>query len=363
MENRMQPQTSGGNSSTLVITNMYPADQYNLLVPIQTVAEISSVYKPVMNVVRISTNLKDNEIYEIERARKAWRDRDGGYHEGTPAKYALTKKGLAKLMRAAGIKVLSSKPVIPSTCQKCIMMNQSIGDSVNCSSCSNKDVKYEVRVSVPQLTGENTEIVAHKEVIVDDVTAGMSDKQKAEFMKYRSEMCESKALNRALRTAMLIKGSYQIEEFQKPFVVAYLVPNLDNPEVRKEAVTTFFGETSRLFGGVQTPLLPERSETVSEAVTVADQREEPVEPEKVPEAPTPQARTQPVERKPEPQRIPEPQRRVQAQQGSQTQPQETFACSKCGKRITERVYRFSMQHYKASLCMKCQNETPGTWEG
>ena len=212
-------------NNSLTITTQYPTDRYNLLVSMQTVAEIASIHKPVMNVVSISTDLNDKEIYVQEKA-----------YGKDPAKYAITKKGLTKLMRAAGIKILSSRPVVPSTCQKCANINAGIGKAVRCGACPNKDVKYEVRISVPQLTGENIEVVAHKEIIVDDVTASMTDKQKAEFLKFRNEMCETKALNRALRAAMQIKGTYLIEEFKKPFVVAYLVPNLDNAEVKEKAV-------------------------------------------------------------------------------------------------------------------------------
>ena len=155
----------------------------------QTVTEIADIQKPVMNSVSISTNLNDGEIYEMEKAKDEWRDSKGYVHKATPAKYALTKKGLTKLMRAAGIKILSSRPVVPSTCQKCAEVNRSIGKPIRCGGCPNKDVKHEVRISVPQLTGENVTIVAHKEIAVDDVTAGMTEKQRAEFMKFRSEMC------------------------------------------------------------------------------------------------------------------------------------------------------------------------------
>lgn len=234
--------------AALTIAQQYPPAQYNLLVPMQTVTEIADIQKPVMNSVKISTNLNDGEIYEMEKAKDEWRDSKGYVHKATPAKYALTKKGLTKLMRAAGIKILSSRPVVPSTCQKCAEVNRSIGKPIRCGGCPNKDVKHEVRISVPQLTGENVTIVAHKEIAVDDVTAGMTEKQRAEFMKFRSEMCESKALNRALRTAMQIKSSYLIEEFGKPFVVAYLVPNLDNPTVREEAVKSMFGAANDLYG-------------------------------------------------------------------------------------------------------------------
>lgn len=89
--------------AALTIAQQYPPAQYNLLVPMQTVTEIADIQKPVMNSVKISTDLNDGEIYEMEKAKDEWRDSKGYVHKATPAKYALTKKGLTKLMRAAGI--------------------------------------------------------------------------------------------------------------------------------------------------------------------------------------------------------------------------------------------------------------------
>lgn len=242
------------NKNALQITDQYPAEMYNLLVPMRTVAEISEIHKPVMNVVEISTNLADKEIYLQDKSKEK---ADG---------WALKKKGLNRLMRAAGIKDLGTRPIIPSTCQKCAEVNRNIGRPVNCGVCGNKDVKFESRISVPQLTGENIEIVAHKEIIVQDVTDGMKDAQRREFLKFRSEICETKAINRALRAAMLIKGTYTLEELNKPFVVAYLVPNLDNEAVKQEAVRHFFSSAQELYGG--------HNPDVRKAVFVEDDAEE-----------------------------------------------------------------------------------------
>ena len=331
------------NQAALSIVQQYPPTQYNLLVPMQTVTEIADIQKPVMNAVSISTNLNDGEIYEMEKAKAAYTDRNGYQHPATPAKYALTKKGLTKLMRAAGIKILSSRPTVPSTCQKCAEINRGIGKPVRCGACPNKDVKHEVRISVPQLTGENVTIVAHKEIAIDDVTAGMTDKQRAEFMKYRSEMCESKALNRALRTSMQIKSSYFIEEFQKPFVVAYLVPNLDNPAVREKAVESMFGAAEELYGA---------RPAASHTIYVGDEDEEngvyPAEDETYPAYAHP-----PVE--PQPPQPPQQRGPRQAGGGQQNQNGDSEFCADCGAQIGLDVAEYSRQHYEGkTYCRTCQ---------
>lgn len=330
-----------GAGNALMITQQYPAERYNLLVPMQTVAEIADIHKPVMNAVQISTNLADKEIYEQEKAKSAWKDRPA-----TPAGYALTKKGLNKLMRAAGIKILGTRPIIPSACQKCAEVNRSIGRPVNCGACGNKDVKFEARISVPQLTGENIEIVAHKEIIVQDVTDGMGDAQRKEFLKFRSEMCETKAINRALRAAMHIKGTYTIEELRKPFVVAYLVPNLNNEDVKAEAIRHMFTSAQELYGG-HTP-------EARKAVFVEDDVEEGMEYE-TPGKPITGSHA--YEQTP-----PEPPRQTQQrqQQVAETAPDfDPTICSECGAKCSNGVVKYSQEQYGRTLCMSCQRKQGG----
>lgn len=324
------------NKNTLQITAQYPAERYNLLVPMQTVAEIAEIHKPVMNAVQISTNEADKEIYLQDRSKaKA----DG---------WALTKKGLNKLMRAAGIKILGTRPIIPSTCQKCAEVNKSIGRPVNCGTCGNKDVKFEARISVPQLTGENIEIVAHKEIIVDDVSVGMTEFQKKEFLKFRSEMCETKAINRALRAAMHIKGTYSLAELSKPFVVAYLVPNLDNEAVKAEAVRHFFTSAQELYGGHNTE--------ARRAIFVEDDVEEGMEYE-TPGKPIEQPESAAYKEAPA-----EPPRTTQERQQAAAEAAPDFdpnVCVECGAKVSNGVVRYSQQQYGRTLCMACQRKQGG----
>lgn len=338
--------TTSGNA--LQITTQYPAEKYNLLVPMQTVAEIAEIHKPVMNAVQISTDLADKEIYEQEKARDAYTDRNGKRHAAVPAGWALTKKGLNKLMRAAGIKILGTRPIIPSTCQKCAEVNRSIGRPVNCGACSNKDVKFEARISVPQLTGENIEFVAHKEIIVQDVTDGMTENQRKEFLKFRSEMCETKAINRALRAAMHIKGTYTLEELRKPFVVAYLVPNLDNEAVKQEAVRHFFTSAQELYGG--------HNPDARKAVFIADDVEEGMEYEMTGQ---PIAEPDSGAYRETPQEPPRQTQQRQQQAAENAPDYDPTVCVECGTKCSNGVVKYSQQEYGRTLCMNCQRKQGG----
>lgn len=324
------------NKNALQITAQYPAERYNLLVPMQTVAEIAEIHKPVMNAVQISTNEADKEIYLQDKNK---RNADG---------WALTKKGLNKLMRAAGIKILGTRPIIPSTCQKCAEVNRSIGRPVNCGACGNKDVKFEARISAPQLTGENIEIVAHKEIIVADVTVGMTEFQAKEFLKFRSEMCETKAINRALRAAMHIKGTYSLQELQKPFVVAYLVPNLDNEAVKAEAVRHFFTSAQELYGG--------HSSEARKAIFVEDDVEEGMEYE-MPGKPIAQPENAAYREVPA-----EPPRETQQRQQAAAEAAPDYdptICTECGTKCSNGVVKYSQETFGRTLCMACQRKQGG----
>ena len=302
------------NKNSLQITAQYPAEKYNLLVPMQTVAEIAEIHKPVMNCVQISTNPADKEIYLQDKSKE---QSDG---------WALTKKGLNKLMRAAGIKILGTRPV-------------------SCGQCGNQDVKFEARISVPQLTGENIEIVAHKEITVKDAIVGMTERQAKEFMKFRNEMCETKAINRALRAAMHIKGTYSLQELRKPFVVAYLVPNLDNETVKAEAVRHFFSTSQELYGSGNL------SDTRKAIFVEQDTEYAAYEAQPTPIAePDSRAYAEPQ---------PEPPRQLQQRQREEAEAAPDYdptICVDCGKKCSSGVVRFSQSQYGETLCMECQRK-------
>lgn len=318
-------------NNALALSKQYPAKDYNVLVPIQTVAEIAEIQSPVMNAVTISTNLDDGEIYK-----------QGG-------KWALTRKALLKLMRAAGIRIVSSKSEIPSRCLKCAEVNRSIGRLVNCGSCSNKDVKYTVAISAPQLTGQDIVYKASREINIEEETAGMSVDQKKQFMKYRAEHCESKALNRAIRAALMIKPTYTLDELKKPFVVAYLVPNLNNPDVKARTIDGFFAGAQAIYGHDAANI----SQPNVIDVSGYDDDDGPMAPTSIS---TPRGNAPDVGpdnsqggEMPDFLNDPEP----------EPEPQSDPCCDSCGAEISEKVYNYSIDKFGKPLCYNCQRKARG----
>ncbi|MEZ3470490.1 MAG: hypothetical protein K1W40_19460 [Schaedlerella sp.] len=319
----------------LSISQQYPAEKFNLLGNIDVIVKIPEIKTPVIQSVKLNPNPGKGDVYIQQKAKKEWTDNQGNYHPGTPDLYAVTKNGLKKLADGAGIEMLSSEHVVPTTCQKCVAVNQHCGKVVQCGNCRNKDVAYRVTISVPQLTGEVLKVEDTHEIIVDNTVPGMTDKQRMEFMKHLPQICEAKALNGAIRTALHIKGTYTLEELRKPFVVAYLVPNLDHAEVKNRAIDSMFQASQRLFGS-NTPNIHQIESKVPEhgAIEASDGEEydQYIDGTYV-EEPASDDNMQPLD---------------------ESNREQDFCCDKCGAVIQEKVWDYSVEKFGRPLCFSCQ---------
>ncbi|RKJ19611.1 hypothetical protein D7X48_12655 [bacterium D16-50] len=320
----------------LSISKQYPATQYNLLGNTDVMVEVPDIKAPVVQVVRLDPDPRKKDVYIQQKGHKAYIDDEGRSHPETPDMYAIAKNGLKKLADGAGIKMVSSEHVIPTTCQKCVAANRYSGKVVQCGSCRNKDVAFRITISVPQLTGEVLMVEDTHEVIIDNVVIGMSTKQKAEFMKHLPQICEAKALNGAIRTALHIKNTYTLDEIRKPFVVAYLVPNLNHDDVKRAAIENMFRSSQKLFGSVAPSIQQVETRVPFGSAAEASYGED---------------LSDYIDGT-----------YTEASGGSgvvgQSQEQEDrvsdFRCDKCNEVIPRNVWDYSVDHYDRPLCYKCQ---------
>lgn len=116
----------------LSISKEYPVEKYNLLGNTDVIVEIPDIKSPVVQAVKLDPNPSKGDVYIQQKATNAWTDNGGRHHPATPDLYAITKNGLKKLADGAGIKMISSEHVIPTTCQKCVAVNQHSGKVVQC---------------------------------------------------------------------------------------------------------------------------------------------------------------------------------------------------------------------------------------
>lgn len=325
------------------ISKTYPSGKYNLLGNTDIMVEIPDIKSPVVQVVKLSPNTADEDVYFEKRTKLL----------------AITKNGLKKLADGAGIKMISSRHVVPTTCQKCAAVHAASHSSPQCWNCQNKDVAYCVTIAVPQLTGEVITVEDTHEIIVENVTNGMTVAQKAEFMKHLPQICEAKALNGAIRTALHIKSGYTAQELSKPFVVAYLVPNLNNPQVKAAAIDAMFASSRALFGS--DPAIEKAPDVAMIEGKVPNQEPMAIEAADgenydqyidgtYDQQPAEQPAPQPTVAAPQPQP-------VQAQEyppAQQEAPQVEWHCCQCGVKISDKVYKYSRERFGRALCYNCQ---------
>lgn len=358
---------SESTANIIAIEQQYPTDRFNLLGDTTVVARIPAIKSPVIQVIKIDPDTNKGDVYYEKRTKLL----------------AITKNGLKKLADGAGIKMISSEHVIPTTCQKCSAASAASRTSPRCWECPNKDVAYRVTIAVPQLTGEIVTVTDTHEIIIDDATRGMTEAQKNEFMKHRAQICEAKALNGAIRTALHVKSGYTQQELQKPFVVAYLVPNLDQADVKRAAIEAMFASSSNLFGvtpAIKAPAIEQIEAQVPDVAAIEASDGENYDQYvdgTYEEAPTPQlaqaAPLQPAYQQP-PNAMPAQVQQAASQQYHSNQfsqapvqhapaPQQTrandFQCSKCGAVINEKVWDYSTQHFGQPLCFNCQKQARG----
>lgn len=315
-------------SESLIVAeiNNYPENKYNRLFPC-TLTQLSPLHKVMVNVVSIDPN-SDSDVYEQKNGKGV----------------SLTKIACLKLMTAANVVMEESKPILPSSCQRCVEVAKMTRTAPQCGSCTTKqDVAYQVSILVPEPSGGHRRYVATKEV------------SKANYkgpLEHMAAQCETKALLRALRAGLGIKGSYTKAELQKPFAVALVVINATDPELKAALIQRYAAGKDALFGapqgqqlsagadvGGETKALPggqvvdiETGEVISGTVNVCDNDD--------PEMP-------PWEHEEEPPSLFD----------------HAIVCQGCdqiieqqGNWTPEAVKEYSQKTYGLVLCPKCQNE-------
>lgn len=317
------------NTNAIAVMNDYPPDKFNLLIPVKTMQEISPMNKVVINLVQIDPNPEKGDVYK---------EKNGDL--------AHSKKGLAKLMAAANIQIIESKPVTPQRCCRCADIAVRTRMAPKCGDCPNgDDVAYQVTLAVPEPSGTWRMVRATKEIRMVDEEKKMTAKQYEQFYPYRSEQCETKALNRALREALMIKSTYKVQELVKPFAVAYVVPNLNDPEIKKAVAAKYANSMTSLFGGSQSPQMIESGDESQGNMTVVGPDDEPrnIEPQIIPvEEPSGEESLPPWEQGEDPH-------------------EDVVTCEGCAEIITstgnwtvEMIAEYSKKTYGEILCPKCQ---------
>lgn len=174
--------------------------------------------------------------------------------------------------------------------------------------------------------------------------------------KTASEKAQTGAILRVIRALLGIKGTYLLEELQKPFAVPTVTfsPDYSDANVRQAMLQQGMNSMGNMFGTVSAPPAINHMGIFEDAVHEA------FDPEDNLENPAFASEHSAEED------IPEEYRQTQMQEESEHQeppvqqaepPREEptgYLCDECGAEINERVYEYSLNKFGRPLCMKCQ---------
>lgn len=330
------------------VLNQFPREQYNVLIPVQSLQAISAMQKIVVNRVELDTrigkkkvwNKKQNREIEVESpiGNDIYKERNGDY--------AITKVGGMKLAAAANISIIKTEKNTPEACQRCFELAAATRAAPSCGSCISRfNASYTVTIRVPELSGGFRLISGTKEIDVELEKERMYDAQFKEYLPNVAAQAESKAFMRALRMALGLQGTYPYDEIKKPFIVAHVVPDLDNPAIQQLAAQNMLQSMGMLFetsDGGQHAALPAHAQSIPES--------NPMSPD-------------------HPAQLPPAQHVEQTAETSDDIPDflrddDLLYCEECSSAImdsnedwpAERIAEYSIQHFGKRMCKSCQRE-------
>lgn len=213
----------------------YRKGPYNVLIPSDTIQQLSAFHKPILEVVRISSDPKDKEVYDVA---------------GT-GDFALHATALNKIAYAAGI----------------VWDARGSGRTDNGSDPN--QVSYKSQAAVRKEDG--TYMLMHAEYLLDlavieeeirEQKRKKAEKEGKPFdeasvkkemlqkRKFRLQLAQTGAMDRVIRKILGLKSTYKKEELQKPFVVPKICfsPDVSDPETRRILLQQGMEATNALFG-------------------------------------------------------------------------------------------------------------------
>jgi hypothetical protein len=221
----------------------FPVEQFNRLLPTQTLMLPTDLLRPVVQVVKLNPDPKNGgDVY-------ASADMPEGHA-------APTRVGLRKLATAAGISFVDERRVDDGRDPDVI------------------EVSCLAEMLMP--TGQRIRAVGSKRI---DLNAQVW-KSPAHRGKYRSffqEHVASRAQNRAIRALLSLRGSYPAEVYSRPFAVVSFAPNMNHPEVRERILSAMAPALTAGFGPAagSPPMLAAGAPPVYAAPEAPDEDEAP----------------------------------------------------------------------------------------
>ena len=231
-------------------------NKYNILVPTQTIQEISPYHKPVLEIVKINPDPLAGEVYQIV---------SGG-------DFCLRATALQKISYAAGIIWNArgcgrtddgSKPSIVT-----YRAEGAVRKEDGTYMLLNAEYMLDLEV-VEEETRESYEKKALDLIKAKTLTEGKKQEYIEKYVKrdmlqkrkFRLQLAQTGAMDRVIRKILGLKGTYKRAELEKAFIVPKIAfsPDISDPKIREALLKQGMEATNILFGPQETGLIEHAS--------------------------------------------------------------------------------------------------------
>lgn len=226
---------------------------YNILVPTQTIQEISPFHKPVLEIVRISSDPKAGEVYQIVQGSDDFQLRATALQKiGYAAGLIWNAKGCGRTDDGNNSDVVSyrAEAAVRKEDGTYMPLNAEYMVDLKVIEEETRD-SYEKKAAALIKKGEMKE-AEKKDYVEKGVRRDMLQKR-----KFRLQLAQTGAMDRVIRKILGLKGTYKREELQKPFVVPKIAfsPDVSDPKVREALLRQGLEATNVLYGPCETGLI------------------------------------------------------------------------------------------------------------
>jgi len=385
--------SEGQESKELQVLKQYDRQKYNVLVPTAIVQQISPFHQARLEVVQLSPNPEDGDVYYIGKTQVYKQGEDGKKTKVEVPVYAPAKPALMKIAHAAGIvwnwaeckRLDDHRDVDYVSFQAVGAIRKTNGEWVPLKATKEIDIRVIAEELAIQYEDKADELISAKKLKPEEREIWIKKnlrKAVVQWRKHKLRRCETGAYLAVIRAALSLKHAYTRDELMRPFIVPRVdfAPDYNDPEVRRLIMTQGLKATAELFGGA--PALMAGQEIQSTQTQAFNA------PEMPPVSDIPDVSTDPpsafniggeIESEGTEEIIgdmdgfddisvdisgiddfPEPPNHEDFGQetlfGNSATEGSALKCSVCGNKISNKVAEYSKKHHGRYLCFDCQKK-------
>lgn len=232
--------------------NRYPKDKYHVLIPGDMTTQMSPFLRPVARQVEIDPDPQHGEVYPISQRKQG--------NRWVATEVGLSAVGLSKLASVAGMldvpqasgRVDSGRDPGLVTYRSTMAIRLPDGEwRVLTRECTVKlaTLEKEIREQKTKKGKENKDWDSGRAAPWSDERIETEIRKELLLKeKFMERLAETGAKNRVIRSALALRQKYTPDELDKPFVLAAVIPDANQPELRERLLDQASSAVSTLFG-------------------------------------------------------------------------------------------------------------------